>query len=74
MATVTETVRVSGVRCEQCIGRLAGTLQDHAGLEWANANLLGDVTLAWDPDRTSREALLAALARGGFHEAPAERE
>jgi hypothetical protein len=74
MATVTETVRVSGVRCEQCIGRLAGTLRDHAGLEWANANLMGDVTLAWDPDRTSREALLAALARGGFHEAPAERE
>ena len=71
---MTETVRVSGVRCEQCVGRLAGVLQGHDGLEWANANLMGDVTLAWDPDRTSREALLAALARGGFHEAPAERE
>ena len=74
MATVTETVRVSGVRCEQCISRLAGTLREHAGLEWANANLMGDVTLSWDPDRTSREELLAALASGGFHEAPAERE
>jgi Heavy-metal-associated domain len=74
MATVTETVRVTGVRCERCVGRLAGTLQGHDGLEWANANLLGDVTLAWDPDRTSREQLLAALARGGFHEAPGDRE
>jgi hypothetical protein len=74
MATVTETVRVTGVRCERCVGRLAGTLQGHDGLEWANANLLGDVTLAWDPDRTSREQLLAARARGGFHEAPGDRE
>jgi len=74
MTTVTETVRVSGVRCERCVGRLAGTLQGHDGLEWANANLMGDVTLAWDPDRTSREQLLAALARGGFHEAPVDRE
>ena len=48
MTTVTETVRVSGVRCERCVGRLAGTLQGHDGLEWANANLMGDVTLAWD--------------------------
>jgi hypothetical protein len=74
MATVTETVRVTGVRCERCVGRLAGTLHGHDGLEWANANLMGDVTLAWDPDRTSREQLLAALARGGFHEAEGDRE
>ena len=74
MATVTETVHVSGVRCEQCIGRLAGALQGHDGLEYANANLVGDVTLSWDAERTSREDLLAALSRAGFHEAPREWE
>jgi copper chaperone CopZ len=74
MTTVTETVHVSGVRCEQCIGRLAGALQGHDGLEYANANLVGDVTLAWDAERTTREDLLAALARAGFHEAPREWE
>jgi Heavy-metal-associated domain len=74
MTTVTETVRVSGVRCERCVGRLAVALQDHHGLEYANANLLGDVTLSWNAERTSRDALLAALARAGFREAEVARE
>jgi copper chaperone CopZ len=69
MATATETVRVSGVRCERCVGRLAGALRGHDGLEYANANLMGDVTLSWDEEKTSRDALLAALARSGFPEA-----
>jgi copper chaperone CopZ len=65
-----ETIRVTGIRCERCVGRLAAALGDHAGIELANANLLGDVTIAWDEERTSREALVAALARAGFREAP----
>ena len=72
VTTLTETVRVSGVRCERCVGRLAGALRGHDGLEFANANLLGDVTLSWNADRTTRADLLAALARAGFHEAPSE--
>ena len=48
--------------------RLAKVLEDHDGLESANANLLGQVSLAWDDERTSRDALLAAMARGGFRE------
>ena len=71
MATQTETIQVSGIRCERCVARLAGALTGHYGLEAANANLVGDVTLAWDDDRTSREALLAAMARAGFREVPA---
>jgi copper chaperone CopZ len=69
MATVTETIQVSGVRCERCVGRLAGTLRGHEGLEAANANLMGRVVLSWDDEVTSREALVATLARGGFREA-----
>jgi len=41
-------------------------LEGHDGLESANANLMGQVSLAWDDERTSREALLAAMAGGGF--------
>jgi len=74
MATATETLRVSGIRCERCVGRLAVALRGHAGLEYANANLLGDVTLAWDDETTSREAIVAALARAGFPEAARGRE
>jgi hypothetical protein len=46
--------------------RLAKMLDGHEGLESANANLMGQVSLAWDDERTSREALLAAMAKGGF--------
>jgi len=61
-----ETLQVSGVRCERCVMRLAKVLEGHDGLEFANANLMGQVSLAWDDERTSREALLAAMAGGGF--------
>ena len=68
-----ETIQVSGIRCERCVMRLARTLEGHDGLERANANLMGQVTVAWDEERTSREAIVNALAAGGFHESAAER-
>ena len=64
----TETLQVSGIRCERCVHRLAATLSGHEGLEAANANLMGQVTLTWDESRTSRAKLLEAMAGGGFHE------
>ncbi len=66
----TETIQVSGIRCERCVQRLAAALEGHEGLEFANANLMGQVTLAWDDDRTDREALLAAMAHAGFRALP----
>jgi copper chaperone CopZ len=66
VATVTETIQVSGIRCEKCVMRLAGTLEGTEGLESANANLMGQVTLVWDDERTTRQALLEAMAQGGF--------
>ena len=68
MATVSDTIQVSGVRCERCVGRLAGTLRGHDGIEEANANLMGLVALSWDDEQTSREAILETLSRGGFPE------
>ena len=67
--TRSETIQVSGIRCERCVMRLGGALQGHDGLEQAIANLMGQVQLTWDDDRTSREAILADLARAGFREA-----
>jgi len=66
MALQTETLHVTGIRCENCVGRLAATLRDQPGLEQANANLMGQVTLSWDDEQTSRDALLEAMARVGF--------
>ena len=71
MAAVRETIQVGGVRCERCVMRLAKTLEGHDGLDYANANLMGQVVLEYDDERTTRGALVDALARGGFRELPA---
>ena len=65
---VEETLHVSGVRCERCVMRLAAALEGHEGLTSASATLMGEVRLAWDDDRTSRAAIVDALARSGFRE------
>jgi hypothetical protein len=64
----TETIQVGGIRCERCVHRLAAALSGHVGLESATANLMGELTLAWDDERTDRDALVAQLARSGFRE------
>ena len=66
-----ETIRVSGIRCERCVMRLAKTLEGHPGLEAATANLIGQVKLVWDDDRTDLEQIVAAMSRGGFRESQA---
>lgn len=68
MAVVNETIQVSGIRCEKCVMRLAQTLEGTEGLESANANLMGQVLLSYDDERTTRDALVDKLARGGFRE------
>jgi copper chaperone CopZ len=69
MAVQTETIQVSGIRCERCVLRLGKVLERAEGIESATANLIGQVTLSWDDQRTDRDAILARLAQGGFHEA-----
>jgi copper chaperone CopZ len=65
----TETVQVTGIRCERCVNRLAVALRGHEGLGYANANLMGQVVLSFDDEITSKETLLAAMAKSGFREA-----
>ena len=68
MALVEETIQVDGIRCEQCVMRLGKTLEGHDGLDSANANLMGLVLLRYDDERTTRDALVERMARGGFRE------
>ena len=67
--TITETIKLTGITCSRCVMRLRHVLADHDGLEAANANLMGELTVTYDDERTSREALLKEVARGGFREA-----
>ena len=68
MAVVNETLQMSGIRCERCVMRLAKTLEGVEGLEFANANLMGQVMLQWDDTQTSRDALIEKMSAGGFRE------
>jgi copper chaperone CopZ len=70
VALRTETIQVTGIRCERCVLRLGAALEGHEGLEFANATLMGSVTLRWDDERTDRDALVAAMKQAGFAPAP----
>jgi copper chaperone CopZ len=61
-----ETIQVSGIRCERCVMRLGGALRGLGGIEHANANLMGRVSLAWNDEQVDRETIVAALERAGF--------
>ncbi|HEX2111292.1 MAG TPA: heavy-metal-associated domain-containing protein [Gaiellaceae bacterium] len=66
MATRSDTIQVTGIKCERCVLRLGGALEGVDGLEAANANLLGQVTLTWDDERVRREDLVDRMAKAGF--------
>jgi copper chaperone CopZ len=66
MAVRTETLDVTGIRCERCILRLGGALERVDGLESANANLMGRVVLSYDDERVDLETIRSALAVAGF--------
>jgi copper chaperone CopZ len=62
----TETLQVTGIRCERCVLRLGKALEGHEGLEFANANLMGQVVLEFDEQRTTLDALLEKMSHAGF--------
>jgi copper chaperone CopZ len=66
MALASETLDMAGIRCERCVMRLGTALRGLDGIESATANLMGEVSLAWDDTRVDRDTILAALARAGF--------
>ena len=66
MALQSDTIQVTGIRCERCVMRLGGALQGLDGLEAANANLMGQVTLTWNDERVAREEIVDAMSRAGF--------
>ena len=66
MALRSDTIEVSGIRCERCVLRLGGALEGMEGLEAANANLMGEVSLTWDDERVAREEIVERMAQAGF--------
>jgi copper chaperone CopZ len=66
MALQSDTIQVTGIRCERCVMRLGGALEGLEGLESANANLMGQVMLTWDDQRVRREEIVERMSRAGF--------
>ncbi len=66
MAIRSDTLQVSGIRCERCVMRLGAALEGMDGLEAANANLMGVVTLQWDDERVAREEIVSRMDGAGF--------
>ncbi len=66
MSLRSDTIEVSGIRCERCVLRLGSALGELDGLEAANANLMGQVTLTWDDERVGKDEIVDAMARAGF--------
>lgn len=71
MAIRSETMQVTGIRCERCVLRLGNALGKLEGIETANASLVGEVTLSWNDERLRREEIVGALDRAGFRQAAA---
>ena len=67
MSLASETIRVSGIRCERCVLRLGSALEVLDGIEYANANLMGELTLQWDDRRLAWDEIVTALRNAGFH-------
>jgi copper chaperone CopZ len=61
----TEVLEVEGVRCERCVHKLAVALGGVDGLAGASANLMGEVTIAYETPRV-RAAAVAAIESAGF--------
>jgi copper chaperone CopZ len=61
-----ETLQVTGIRCERCVLRLGKALEGLDGIEGANATLMGQVSLTWDDERVARDEILARMSNAGF--------
>ncbi len=66
MALRSDTIEVTGIRCERCVLRLGGALEGLEGLESAHATLMGQVSLTWDDERIAREDIVERMANAGF--------
>ena len=67
----TEVAPVRGMHCAACVGRVERALTGLPGVERATVNLATEqATVSFDPERTSFEALQAAVAAAGYELVP----
>jgi copper chaperone CopZ len=62
---IAEVFEVEGVHCPRCIEKIAAALTDLDGLQAANANLMGEISVQLDGP-AAHDRVLAALEGAGF--------
>jgi copper chaperone CopZ len=65
VTTIAEVFEVEGVHCPRCIAKIAAALHDVDGLQAANANLMGEVSVRLDGPE-AHDRVQAALEGAGF--------
>jgi copper chaperone CopZ len=66
-ATKTETIKVSGWKCDQCPGKTEAKLKAVPGVQSASADReKGHVTVKYDDSKTKHADLEKAVADSGF--------
>ncbi|KUO54414.1 MAG: ATPase P [Alphaproteobacteria bacterium BRH_c36] len=69
-ATERVTLAVENLNCGGCMRKIERTLDGAPGIAHVRANLSAKrVSIAFDPQRTGTEAIIASLAAAGFHAA-----
>jgi Cu+-exporting ATPase len=67
----TRVAPVRGMHCAACVGRVERALKGLAGVDRATVNLATEeATVSFDPERTSFDALQAAVAAAGYELVP----
>lgn len=60
-------IKVGGMSCLGCVKNITDVLSSMSGVASAEVSLdAGEATLAFDPQRVSREALVGAIEDAGF--------
>jgi copper chaperone len=62
----TKVLRVSGITCEDCVARIAGSVRQLPGVRRVSGNLvLGTVKVTFDPEQVTVERLVGAVEQAG---------
>jgi copper chaperone CopZ len=70
MDRTTETLRIDGMTCGHCVAAVRTALAGLDGVEVEDLRI-GEARVAYDPARTSRDALVAAVEGEGYAVQPA---
>ena len=66
-APTTQTISVPEVHCGHCVSSIEGALGPMDGVESASVDLdTKSVTVTWDPDAVSRDAIVGAIEDQGY--------